>query len=103
MGLRLDLGNGYSYEFTSWAPDRSIPENAKRYEGVPDVEKYGLILTCPHTTGGVTFDGPVQQAVEPKRPKWPVVQWEPLTLEGSILRDECKCHGFIRAGKWVSA
>lgn len=32
-----------------------------------------------------------------------VVQEKPLTVEPSVLCPDCGLHGFIRAGRWVSA
>jgi hypothetical protein len=34
---------------------------------------------------------------------WRVESLEPLTLSPSLLCTQCKTHGFIREGKWVSA
>lgn len=112
----IDLGHEHTLRFTSWAPDRSIPANAERYAGVPDVERWGAILGHPvgphpivpaaqstgYCEGGLTFDGPVQQQLEPQQPKWTVESWEPLTLSPSVL---CACgdHGWVREGRWVPA
>lgn len=112
MSERIDLGHGHDLRFTSWAPDRNIEANRMRYEGVPDVERWGAIVSHPtgpnplaahfsgRCEGALTFDGPVQRELEPGRPKWTVESWEPLTLSPSIL---CACgdHGFIRDGRWV--
>jgi len=96
----LDLGAGYVARYYRWAPDRSIEANRVRYEGVPDAERAGIILTCPHgNEGGVPFDG----RVPGQRPGWTVESEDPLTLAPSILMHPCGCHGFIRDGKWVGA
>lgn len=34
---------------------------------------------------------------------WRVLQWDPLTLEPSILCTQHSFHGFIREGNWVPA
>jgi hypothetical protein len=102
----MDFGNGVTGSWTCWKPDRELNP---QYADVPDVERYGLIISHPRDdapdgrcTGAVTFAGEVQQRLEPHRPCWQVVQWEPLTLEPSILC-ECGFHGYIREGRWVPA
>lgn len=100
---RHDLGNGYSYRWIGWHPDRSIPANAERYADVADIDRALLLLTCPHGDGGIHVDTPEVAAIFADGPRWTVEQWEPLTLSPSILRRECGCHGFIRNGRWVAA
>ena len=100
MTEEIDLGLGYSYSFIGWAPDRTLNP---QYEGIPDVDRYGIIIRCPHGEGAVTFAGNVQQKIEPGHPSWTVVSFEPLTISPSVHRTECGCHGFIRDGKWVPA
>lgn len=99
----IDLGSGFRAMWLPWSPDRSIPANAERFEGIPDVEKSMLLVKCPHGEGGIHVDTPEVRAVFPHGPHWTVESWEPLTLSPSILRTECGCHGFIREGKWVAA
>ncbi len=53
--------------------------------------------------GFVRFDGPKWGFGSENTPKWKVEQANPLTLSPSILCRTCGNHGFIRAGKWVSA
>lgn len=102
----FDLGSGHWARFVAWAPDRQLNP---QWAGVPDVDRWGLIVGHTHPDGEVcegslTFDGPVQRQVEPDRPnRWTVEAWDPLTLSPSILRRECGDHGFIRAGRWVPA
>lgn len=98
----LKLGSGFSFRFFSWTPDREIAANAERYAGVPDVERAGGILTCPHGEGGVTFDRPGFDVVFGSRPRWTVVSEDPLTLTPSIDCGDCVCHGYITDGVWVS-
>jgi hypothetical protein len=107
----LDLGHDHTLRFTSWAPDRALNP---QYDGIPDVDRWGAIVSHPNgpnpvaatstgrCEGAITFDGPVQQQVEPNRPKWTVESWDPLTLSPRLL---CGCgdHGFIRNGRWVPA
>lgn len=104
----LDLGMGHTLQFTSWKPDRSIPENAERYKDLDDIEKYGALVRHKkpdgsECCGSVRFDTPEVNRVDPNRgPGWQVESWEPLTISPSLL---CSCgdHGFIRSGKWVPA
>lgn len=98
----LDLGSGFSLRWTSWSPDRKLNP---QYEGMPDVEKMGCLLTCRHgTEGAMLFDhGELYAGLFVNRPKWTVESWEPLTLSPSV---DCRCpdgqcHGYIREGKWV--
>lgn len=101
----VDLGHGHTLRYLGWAPDRELNP---QYDGIPDVERWGAVITHPHHATGqecegmVTFDGEVQRQLEPDRPKWTVDVVEPLTLSPSIL---CGCgdHGYIRDGRWVPA
>lgn len=99
----IDLGNGFSMRFTSWTPDRTIPSNAERYATISDQEKAGIILTCPHSEGGVLFSRPGFETIFADRPKWTVEQEEPLTISPSIDCGDCGCHGYIKEGRWVTA
>lgn len=99
----MDLGHDHIANFTSWAPDRDLNP---QYDGIPDVERFGLTVTHPHKVtgkpcaGGITFDGEVQRRLNmPDRALWRVESWEPLTVSPSLL---CMCgdHGFIRNGRW---
>ncbi len=96
----IDLGSGFSYEWYGWHPDRSIPANAERFQGIPDIERCTLLLHCPHGQGGIHVDRPHVREVF-KGHVWQILQEEPLTLDPSIHRLECGCHGYIREGKWV--
>lgn len=54
--------------------------------------------------GSVLFDIPENAKGETaNRAKWQLVQREPLTLTPSILRNECRLHGFITNGEWIPA
>lgn len=112
----INLGSDHSYVFTCWEPDRELNP---QYEGLPDVERWGAIVfhRNPRTgrpcSGAVTFDGPVQQRLEPDRGRWQVISEEPLHIEPSVLCRfvesvehggdglECGDHGFIRGGRWI--
>lgn len=107
----MDLGHGVTAEYTSWRPDRELNP---QYEGIPDLDRWGLIVTHPRPDNGeecmssVDFDTDVRQQVIdaggwPPRPKWAVEQEEPLTLSPSLLCTACGHHGFIREGQWVPA
>lgn len=55
------------------------------------------------TEKSVLFDLPWNNTPEHSgRPKWKVMQWEPLTLTPSILCRQCGLHGWIRDGEWVT-
>lgn len=101
----IALGHDHFYHFTSWAPDRELNP---QYDGIPDVERFGLIIIHPSKSnpagppcvGGITFDGEVQRRLNmPDRALWQVESWEPLTISPSLL---CFCgdHGWIRNGRW---
>lgn len=116
MTAELDLGHDHYLSITSWAPDRTIPANAERYAGIPDVERWGAIvrhrvpageqsISDPGgewCEGGITFDGPTQRQLAPNHPRWTVKSWDPLTLDGSL---QCACgdHGWVRGGRWEPA
>lgn len=104
----IDLGGGYYLKFFSWSPDRKLNP---QYEGVPDVERIGAHITCPHgNAGGVMFKqtNPRYASVFNESNWWDLIAWEPLHIEPSVqflddqLQPSC-CHGFIREGRWVSA
>lgn len=93
----LDLGNGYTLTFTSWAPDRELNP---QYADYPDIEKAGAIIRCPHGyESAIIFKHDVPGFEE----GWTVESWEPLTLSPSLASRSHECHGFIREGKWESA
>lgn len=100
----LDLGHDHVLRFSCWRPDRELNP---QYEGVPDVDGFGATITHRKPNGegcigSITFEGAVQNRLEPDRPKWRVESWRPLTVTPSLL---CQCgdHGFITEGKWVPA
>jgi len=94
----LDFGSGFSGRWAGWHPDRELNP---QYEGIPNLEKAVLILTCPHGEGAISVHPPEYDEIF-KSPVWRVLSWEPLTLDPSILRTECGCHGHIREGKWIA-
>lgn len=105
----MDLGHGHTGSWVSWAPDRNLNP---QYQGLPDVERYGLLIK--HATpdgnpcvGSVAFDTEEIRAINEKimtrkQALWQVESWAPLTLSPSIL---CSCgdHGYVRDGRWVPA
>lgn len=107
----IDIGNDHWLRYTRWAPDRDLNP---QYKDIPDIPKYGATIwhrerggDGGYHAGGVTFDIPEVRnldAIEGYRQHetWQVELWEPLTISPSVL---CQCgdHGFVRAGKWVSA
>lgn len=109
----IDLGEGHTLRFYAWGPDRDLNP---QYAGIPDVERYGALVAHParpddgnvtcadigQCEGAITFAGEVQQRIAPRATTWTVESWDPLTLSPSLL---CHCgdHGFVRAGKWVTA
>jgi uncharacterized protein DUF6527 len=101
----IDLGSGYWFSWVSWKPDRALNP---QFEGIPDVERYGIIIRCPHGEGAVVFDSEVARKIDRDHPRWIVESWEPLTIAPSIQRRRapdgtgCECHGFIRGGRWIS-
>lgn len=105
-GQAVDLGHDHSCQMVAWAPDREL--NPK-YEGIPDVPRWGAIIGHRHPetgepcTGFVTFDGEVQRELEAGRPRWTVQSWDPLTLSPSVLCRRCGDHGWVRDGRWVPA
>lgn len=112
----FDLGSDHFARFTTWAPDLSIPANAKQYAHLAHLIRtqpvIGAIVRhrCRTETGwhegSVTFRTELTEAVEyfRKHARWDVRSWEPLHLEPSLLSScPCRDHGFIRAGRWVRA
>lgn len=108
----IDLGDGHFLSWFSWAPDRDLNP---QYDGIPNVEKYGALITHPPgpkanpahwggkiCKGAIVFESETQRRIEPQKPAWKVDCWKPLTISPSVL---CSCgdHGWIRNGKWVKA
>lgn len=54
---------------------------------------------CDRGERGVVICAPLLQLDNGHR----IVNREPLTVEPSILCGDCGTHGFVRAGRWVSA
>jgi hypothetical protein len=102
MEFTEDFGSGYKGYFVPWQPDRELNP---QYADLPDLEKAILILSCPHKpnehAGGVALH-PAEYDVAFKGPRWDVISWEPLTINPSILMNDCGCHGYIRNGEWES-
>jgi len=107
MQADLDLGNGRTLQWTRWAPDRHLNP---QYEGQPDIERIGAILSHPDRRdpsrpceGGILFDRPGVASAFPDRDLWRIEQENPLTISPSVLCGACGDHGFIRDGNWVEA
>lgn len=106
MSNILDLGDDHTLCFVSWAPDRNIEANRVRYEGMPDIERVGAIVSHKKPDGsdceGVIMFRLLNVDKVFPGPSWEILNWEPLTLSPSLL---CSCgdHGFIRDGKWSRA
>lgn len=99
-----DLGNGYTFEFTDWAPDRSIPANNERFKDIPDIKPVGMIIRCPHGNRGyVIFDVPHAKELFGDV-VWTLKSLVPIHIEPSIrfMTPPC-CHGFVRNGRWENA
>jgi hypothetical protein len=105
---RIDFGGGVVGYWLDWSPDRSIPSNAQRYQGIADIPRSTLVLEHAHRVYGTPCEGHVSPDVPnarevfgPDRPLWQVQSWEPLTLTPSVL---CSCgwHGYITNGRWVN-
>lgn len=105
-----DLGEGFSYSFFSWRPDRNLNP---QYVDIPDVEKAGILLYKDgRAIGGPWFDTPEVRAIpwSGKRNLWQLVSLDPLHIEPSIQTYKYESgehipeyHGFIRGGRWVNA
>lgn len=102
-----DLGNGYSFEFLRWSPDRELNP---QYDGLPDAEKICILISCPHGNNGCchlkqkSHQADYERIFGNSANWWDVQVWEPLTMSPSIqfLTPKC-CHGYIRQGRWVDA
>lgn len=103
---KIDLGLGYVLEWTCWSPDRELNP---QYEGIPDIEKFGAVITHTKPDGEECFHGIIFECPEARRvcrdrqAMWDVECWDPLTVSPSLLCLTCGDHGFIREGKWVPA
>lgn len=94
----FDFGDGFFGWRIGWHPDRELNP---QYDGVPDQDFAVLFLRCPHGSEGAC---PLNRGIPGERDGWTVEQEDPLTLSPSVqITDECRCHGFIREGRWVSA
>lgn len=108
----IDLGDGFSYRFFQWGPDRDL--NPK-YAGLPDIEKAGIIIwKNEEAVASCWFDTPENHRVldmafngEKKTPVWQLHSLDPLHIEPSIQMYDTNLqpsyHGFIRNGRWVQA
>lgn len=108
----IDIGEGFSYTFFGWDPDRDLNP---QYDGIPSIEKAGVVIFKDGAgVASCTFDTPETQGhpVRQDRPVWQLLSLEPLHIEPSIqmyLYDKDKKelvkshHGYIRNGRWVNA
>jgi hypothetical protein len=86
-------------------PDRELNP---RYRNVPDLDRYGAVITHPTPdgrpcSGQLTFDSLQARVADPTREKWTVEEWDPLTLSPSVLCGTCGDHGWVGAGRWQPA
>lgn len=100
-----DLGHGFSFSFTSWQPNRELNP---QYEGIPDVEKCGvLIFKDGEAVSSIYFDTPEVRRIPGTRHFWRLVSLDPLHVEPSLqMYDKAgkpSHHGFIRGGQWSYA
>lgn len=104
----FDLGDGFSYSFHCWKPDRRLNP---QYEGIPDVERMGAtIFRDGEVVAAITFDLPEVRRIPGVRTDhlWRLVSVSPLHVEPSLQMydrrtHEPSHHGFIRNGRWVWA
>jgi hypothetical protein len=105
----VDLGSGFSFSFMAWDPDRELNP---QYDGVPSIERYGALIYHPDARdpakrhmSAIIFDTATALVLEPKKPKWQVQSYEPLTISPSVFcnpaKGGCGAHGFIREGRWI--
>jgi hypothetical protein len=99
-----DLGDGFSWTFFVWSPDRDLNP---QYKDVPDIDPAGvLIWRDGEVVAGPWFDLPAVRQRH-QGPVWQVVSLDPLHLEPSIQMYDNQgapsFHGFIRDGRWVAA
>lgn len=101
----IDFGDGHTGYWLGWRPDRNLNPH---YDGIADVEKFGLAVQHKKPDGSdcegfVTIEGEAQRKVHPDAAKWTLVQEDPITLTPSLHCNACGDHGFITNGKWVRA
>lgn len=61
----------------------------------------GLEFRCPH--GRYWSEGdPIIHTLPIGGNGWTVVSEDPLTIQPSISKPDCGCHGFITNGEWVA-
>lgn len=122
-----DIGSDVQITYWGWSPDRELNP---QYDGIPDIEKYGILIDHKTPEGRqcssfavfdtedvrklqrVTADqahrraagSPERRQQDPGgRAVWQVETWEPLTISPSVLCRRCGHHGFIRNGLWEAA
>jgi len=105
MTQTLDLGDGHTFQWASWTPDRRLnPDLAD----VADIDPCGGIVVHVAPDGSecrgfVHFDVPGIELLAQGRPVWQVESLDPLTISPSVLCGACGDHGFIRSGRWQRA
>lgn len=100
--LRTPIDLGHGVVITEFIYSRADPLHMLRPIGL--VERHRRPDNGRVCLGSVRLDTPeAREAYQLPGPFWTVVQWDPLTLEPSLLCRFCGNHGFIRDGRWVPA
>ena len=89
----LDLGHGVTLTFTAW----------KEYERAGFLQEHDRSDGGGRCWSGGMFELPGVQEAFPEHVRWTVVEFDPLTLEPSLLCRLCGNHGFVRDGRWIPA
>lgn len=103
--MDLGLGSGHTLSYVDWDPDLDLNPECRAIAGQLPA-RVGAFVGHSKPDGSpcegmIYFDTPIARE-HFIGPYWQVESWEPLTLSPSLL---CHCgdHGFIKAGKWVTA
>lgn len=109
-GNRYGLGNGLSYGFFVWAPDRELNP---QYTGLPDIDPAGIVICRgEETLGACWFKSDVAAQINGGHAMWDLISLSPLHIEPSVRmyrydprtrKHVPSLHGFIRNGVWVPA
>lgn len=111
MRADIDLGDGRALRFVPWQPDRRLSVNRERFRDLPDVPRYGAVISHASARGTdcetfVVFDTAETRAIDEafvlrrQGARMTVEQWDPLTI-AQLVQCYCGDRGYVRAGQWV--
>lgn len=104
----VNLGSGRTLEFFPFKPSDAIRQLNPKYDGVPDIERYGAHITHETEDGEgckttIFFDTPEGRKVPDTYLRRFVKVTQLVPLSTDVIPCRCGAEGSIVSGRWVAA